>query len=241
MAPAIRPEIRVFEDAEAMSLHAAGLFRSLSEDAIAQKGKFRAALSGGTTPLRFYSLLATEPYRTCIEWKCVDIFIGDERCVPPDHRDSNFGAISEVLLSHVPANVHRIEGAMAPRDAAISYEGELRRVFGTGKGIPVFDLMLLGLGEDGHTASIFPGTDTAVKTERLAVEVHPECIRRPRVTLTIPVINSARKVVFLVTGRGKASIIKEVIEGKEGYPASLVAPTTGRAIWLLDRAAASLL
>jgi 6-phosphogluconolactonase len=241
MAPAIRPDIRVFESAEAMSLHAAQLFTALSDDAITSRGKFRAALSGGSTPLRLYSLLACEPYRSEVQWKQVELFFGDERCAPPDHRDSNFKAINEALLSHVPVKAHRIKGEIAPREAAIGYEEELLRAFGLHEGVPVFDLVLLGLGVDGHTASLFPGSDALAQRERLAAEVQAKGVERSRVTLTLPVINSARTVAFLVTGGDKAQTVREVMEGERKYPASLVAPTGGKVLWLLDRAAASLL
>jgi 6-phosphogluconolactonase len=235
-------EIHVSEDLELLSLRAAELFASCAGEYTTWKKNFRAALSGGATPTRLHALLASEPYRSRVDWRGVEIFFGDERCVPPEHRDSNFRAADEALLSHVPARVHRIPGELPPREAALRYEEEIRRAFGFGAGVPSLDLVLLGLGADGHTASLFPGTAALDETERLAAEVYVERLDSWRVTLTLPVLNAARKVVFLVSGREKAGIVREIIAGADGgYPASLVRPTAGSVLWLLDKAAASLL
>jgi 6-phosphogluconolactonase len=241
MAPALRPEIQVFENREALSLHAAELFTTLVRNAITTRGKFRSTLSGGSTPLRLYSLLAVEPYRSKVDWRHVELFFGDERCVPPDHHNSNFNSINEALLSHVPVKAHRIEGELKPEEAALRYESEIRRTFAMQEGIPVFDLVLLGLGADGHTASLFPGTTALRETEKLAVSVYAKQLDSWRVTLTLPAINNARKVVFMVSGDSKAQVVREVVEGKKKYPASLVSPLTGEVLWLLDKGAASLL
>lgn len=241
MAPPLRPDIHVSENPEAMSLHGAELFCALARDAIALRKTFRAVLSGGSTPLRLYSLMASEPYRSRVHWRGVELFFGDERCVPPEHRDSNFKSINEALLSHVPVKAHRMQGELPPREAALRYEEDIRRAFGSDEGIPAFDLVLLGLGTDGHTASLFPGTEVLGETERLAAAVYVERLDSWRVTLTLPVINAARNVVFLVSGGAKAQIVKDVIEGPGSYPASLVRPAAAKVLWLLDRAAASLL
>jgi 6-phosphogluconolactonase len=224
-----------------MSLHAAKLFDALSKGAIGARGKFRAALSGGSTPLRLYSLLAAEPYRSKVDWRHIELFLGDERCVPPDHHNSNFNSINEALLSHVPVKSHRIEGELSPEEAALRYEGELLRAFDMQDGIPVFDLMLLGLGDDGHTASLFPGSTALKETTKLSAAVYAGELKGWRVTLTFPVINGARKVMFMVSGDGKAQVVKEVLDGKKPYPASLVAPLRGEVLWLLDKGAASLI
>jgi 6-phosphogluconolactonase len=239
MAPALRPEIQVFENREALSLHAAELFDALSRGAIGARGNFRVALSGGSTPLRLYSLLAVEPYRSKVDWRHIELFFGDERCVPPDHHNSNFNSINEALLSHVPVKAYRIEGELKPEEAAFSYESEIRRAFALQEEIPVFDLVLLGLGADGHTASLFPGTTALKETEKLAAAVYAGQPDGWRVTLTLPVINNARKVVFMVSGDGKAQVVREVVEGKKKYPAALVSPSNGEVLWLLDKAAAS--
>jgi len=224
-----------------MGLRAAELFCSLAREAVARRKVFRAALSGGSTPLRLYALLASEPYRSRVDWERADLFFGDERCVPPEHRDSNFKSIDEALLSRVPARAHRIRGEMPPREAALLYEEEIRRAFGLREGIPQFDLVLLGVGADGHTASLFPGSDALKEAGRLAVAVYAERLDSWRVTLTLPVINSARKVLFLASGKDKARVVRAVLEGAKGYPASMVAPLGGSVIWVIDREAASLL
>jgi 6-phosphogluconolactonase len=242
VASPLRTDIHVSEDLEKLSLRAAEIFVSCSGESITSKKNFRAALSGGSTPKRLHALLASEPFRSRVDWRGVEVFFGDERCVPPEHRDSNFGAANEALLSRVPARAHRILGELPPREAALRYEEEVRRAFGFEAGVPSLDLVYLGLGADGHTASLFPGTAALDETERLAVEVYVERLESWRVTLTLPVLNAARKVVFLVSGRAKAEIVREVIAGPDGgYPASLVRPTGGSVLWLLDRAAASLL
>lgn len=241
MAPALKPEIHVSEDREAMSLHAANMFDSISRGAIGARGVFRAALSGGSTPIRLYSLLAAEPYRSKVDWRHIELFLGDERCVPPDHHNSNFNSINEALLSHVPVKSHRIEGEISPKEAEQRYESEIRRAFGIKEGIPVFDLVLLGLGDDGHTASLFPGTTALKETTKLAAAVYAGEIKGWRVTLTLPVINGARKVIIMVSGDAKAQVVKEVLDGKKPYPASFVAPLRGEVLWLLDKGAASLL
>ncbi len=242
MAPPLRPEILISDDLEHLSLRAAELFVSYASEAITLRKNFRAALSGGSTPKRLYALLASEPYRSCVDWRSVELFFGDERCVPPEHRDSNFKTIDEALLSHVPAKVHRVRGELPPREAALHYEKEIRRAFSFEAGIPSFDLIILGLGADGHTASLFPGAEALDETDRLAVEVYVERLDNWRVTLTLPVLNAARKVLFLVSGREKAEIVREITGGPGGgYPASLVRPSEGSVLWLLDKAAASLL
>ncbi len=241
MASSVRPEIRVSADVKALGTYAAELFASLSGEAISTRKTFRTALSGGSTPLPLYSFLAIEPYRSRIDWENVEIFFSDERCVPPEHHESNFKAVNESLLSHIPSKVHRIRGEMPPWEAALRYEEDIRRAFGFGEGLPVLDLVLLGLGADGHTASLFPGTEVLGETEKLAAAVFVSQHESWRVTLTFPVINAARKVVFLVSGKSKARVVKDVIESRKDYPASRVAPSGGSVLWLLDRDAASLL
>lgn len=242
MAPPLRPDILISDDLEHLSLRAAELFVSYARESIASKDNFRAVLSGGSTPKRLYALLASEPYRSGVDWRSVELFFGDERCVPPEHRDSNFRTVDEALLSHVPARVHRVRGELPPREAALRYEKEIRRAFGFAAGIPSFELIILGLGADGHTASLFPGVEALGETDRLAVEVYVERLDSWRVTLTLPVLNAAKKVLFLVSGREKAEIVREIIGGSEGgYPASLVRPSGGSVLWFLDKAAASFL
>jgi 6-phosphogluconolactonase len=218
-------------------------FSHLAREAIESRGRFSVALSGGSTPAALYRLLAEEPYRSQIPWAQVHLFWGDERCVPPDHRDSNFRLANETLLAQVPippANVYRVQGELEPEAAAHGYEKALQDFFCGPR--TRFDLVLLGLGKDGHTASLFPGSDALHERERLAVAVEAHYQDRPahRVTLTLPAINTARQVLFLVTGGAKAEIVQAVLEGPEGrLPAQQVRPTAGQLIWMLDREAAS--
>jgi len=197
---------------------------------------FTIALSGGGTPRGLYEMLAAPPYREQIPWQRMHVFWGDERCVPPDHPGSNYRMAREALLDHVPIpahNVHRIHGELGTEAAAQAYNAKLRAFFGAPW--PTFDLVLLGLGNDGHTASLFPGSDALKETARPAVGVTAHYENRPaqRVTLTLPAINAARQVLFLAAG--KAGIVQAVLnEPDAGYPAQRVRPTTGELFWLVD-------
>ncbi len=198
------------------------------------------ALAGGSTPKALYELLATE-YRDALEWEEIHAFFGDERIVPPDHEDSNYRMAQHALLSQVPVgSVRRMRGELDPREAAALYEQELRTFFG---GPPRFDLVLLGIGEDGHTASLFPNTPALDVTDRFVVENPVEKLGTVRLTLTLPAINAAKRLVFLVAGEGKAGALEKVLEGDTNphdYPAKLVRQK-GEATWMVDRAAARLL
>jgi 6-phosphogluconolactonase len=228
---------------EALAREAAQRFTDLAREAIDSRGRFSVALSGGSTPTALYGLLAEEPYRAQIPWAQVHLFWGDERCVPPDHPDSNYRMVNETLISHVPipsANVYRIRGELDPDLAARAYEKTLQDFFCGPR--TRFDLVLLGLGDDGHTASLFPGSDALHERERLAVAVEARYHDRParRVTLTLPALNTARQVLFLVTGSAKAGIVQAVLEGPEGrLPAQQIRPAAGQTVWMLDREAAS--
>jgi 6-phosphogluconolactonase len=238
-------EVRVFADVETLSRAAAESFVSLAQSAVASRGRCAVSLSAGTTPKRLYSLLASPPYSDRVDWTSLHVFWADERCVPWDHPDSNFKLVHDTLLSRVPlpqGNVHRVCGEEEPECAALDYEQDLRSFFGPGK-FPVFDLILLGAGEDGHTASLFPGGSTLRAGTRLAVPVHFDAPKHSRVTLTLPVLNNAEQVLFLASGRLKAKVVHEILE--EGnpyqYPAGMVQPVRGRVIWMVDRDAARLL
>ena len=242
------PEVDVFPDKTALIRAEAERIVTLANEAIDRRGRFLLALSGGSTPRPLYELLASDPFRARIDWSRVHLFWGDERCVPPDHPDSNYRMTREALLDRVqpPAeNVHRIRGEAEPQEAAEAYERELRRIFGPGE-VPdrSFDLVLLGMGPDGHTASIFPGTQATTETRRWAMAVHVE---RPRpmwrVTLTTVVLNAAADVTFLVAGADKADRLREVLQagGPPRLPAQLVKPTHGALHWMVDRAAGSAL
>lgn len=217
-----------------------------TNEAVASRGRFAIALSGGSTPKSLYNLLATNA-RTVLPWDKMFFFWGDERHVPPTDPESNYRMTDEAMLAKVPVppgNVFRIP-AENPDAAAVAedYEKTLRKFFKVEPGsVPRFDLILLGLGPDGHTASLFPGTAALKEKSRLVVANWVEKLKTHRLSLTLPVLNAARCVAFLVSGTDKASVLKTVLEEDapgEQYPAKLVRPSDGNLVWLLDRAAAS--
>lgn len=241
-------ELLVVADPPALAREAAAQFIRIAEEAMARAGRFIVALAGGSTPMRLYSLLPAEPYRTRVPWQQTCVFWGDERAVPPEHPDSNFGMAQAALLSRVPipANqVHRMEAERADLDtAAHDYEAEIARTFAVqpSGAPPVFDLILLGLGIDGHTASLFPYTHALRETMRWVVPNYISTRRVNRLTLTPPILNRAGTILFLVSDRDKASILQEVLQGPadpERLPAQLIRPPAGRLMWLVDQAAAS--
>lgn len=194
------------------------------------------ALSGGSTPKKLFELLASPAVRPDVPWERMNFFFGDERCVPPDHKDSNYRMAQEALLSKVPvpsAQVHRMAGEREPAQAASAYEADLKRAF-SGLPLPRFDLVLLGVGEDGHTASLFPETPALQETAHWVVANHVDKLNADRLTLTFPVINAARRVVILAAGASKADIVEAVFSGGGRYPIERVNPTDGELIWLLD-------
>lgn len=227
---------------------AAALFAERATGAVSARGRFTAALSGGRTPAAFYTLLAKAPFASRIPWDRVHLFWGDERCVLPDHGESNYRLARERLLDRVPippANVHRIRGEMDPVEAAALYEGELREFFGQhGAPFPAFDVVLLGLGEDGHTASLFPGSPAIRESLRRVSAQYVDARKGWRITLTPPAINAARLAAFVVSGKGKAAVVRDVLEGpfRPGtLPAQAIRPSRGELRWMLDRDAAQLL
>jgi 6-phosphogluconolactonase len=217
-----------------------------ANEAVAKRGRFSIALSGGSTPKSLYNLLATNA-RNTLPWDRMFFFWGDERHVPPTDPDSNYRMADETMLSKIPvsaANVFRIKAENPDAEAAaLAYEQTLQKFFALEAGqFPRFDLILLGMGPDGHTASLFPGTGALHEKSRLVVANWVEKLKASRFTLTLPVLNSAACVVFLVSGTDKAPALHAVLEGDapgEQYPAKLVRPTNGKLIWLIDRAAAS--
>ncbi len=237
--------IRICDDAEALSQAAAELFAAEARRAVQERGRFAVALAGGDTPQRTYELLAREPYRDQVPWQNTHVFWGDERCVPADDPRSNAGMARRALLDHVPVppeQVHPMRCDRSPREAAVTYEALLRGFFTAG--CPRFDLILLGLGENGHTASLFPGTSVLKEQQRWVAEVYLAEEGLHRLTLTAPAINQAARVVFLVAGSSKAHILRTVVEGDRdspGIPARLINPLDGDLLWLADRAAAHLL
>jgi 6-phosphogluconolactonase len=238
-------DIFLFPDHESMSHRGASIITVLTGNAIASGRRCRIALSGGITPLRMFGLLCTA-YKKDIRWDLTELFWVDERCVPPDHEDSNYGRTCEALLSglDIPGeNVHRIKGEMNPAEAAIEYEKDLRRSFGDAV-LPVFDLVILGIGSDGHIASLLPGSPALDEKDHLAIPVYAEHLKSWRITLTLPVLNNAAHILFLVSGRKKAAVLKKIMDqGEESrsYPAGLIEPVHGSVTWLIDREAGSLL
>jgi 6-phosphogluconolactonase len=237
-------EVRIFSDIEEMSRAAAERVVTLSRSAKASR-RFALALSGGSTPARLYSLLGAPPYRDAIDWSALHLFWADERCVPPDHAESNFRLVRDTLLSRVAlpgGNIHRIIGEAGPERAAREYEESIRSFFGPAL-FPVFDLILLGAGEDGHTASLFPGAPALLERSRIAVAVVFEPPKLSRVSLTLPLLNHASQVLFLAAGRTKAGVVHEIMEdgNPKQYPAGMVKPVRGRVTWMIDREAAGML
>ncbi len=237
-------KLHVFSTPNALAEAAAVYVTHLAHAAISEHGGFSLALSGGSTPRALHTRLAHEPWRDAVDWGRVHVFWGDERCVPPDHPDSNYRMARETLLDHVPilpAQVHRLRGELPPDQAAAAYEAELRGLFPSAPW-PAFDLVLLGMGDDGHTASLFPDTAALAETERWAVANHVEKLDAWRLTLTAPAINHAAHVAFLVAGAAKAERLREVLRGPYQptvLPSQLIRPASGQLDWFVDLAAAS--
>lgn len=233
----------VFADSYALNAAAAERIVVAAWQAIEARGAFHFVLSGGETPRPLYELLASELYRTRIDWGNVHVYWSDERFVPVDDPRSNAGMAWRALLGHVPipaAQIHPMFCPKTPRQAAQDYEDLLRHL-GSGQ-LPRFDLVLLGLGADGHTASLFPGTATVAEQCRLVCDLYLPEQDMFRLTLTLPVLNQARQVLFMVSGTGKAAMLKQVLsEGAagEGPPARLIRPQDGEIVWLVDSAAAT--
>ena len=238
-------QIAIYPDTNTLSRQAAQYIVRIANESIVTRGRFSIALSGGSTPKALYGLLATEPYRSQLDWPSIEIFWSDERCVPSDSADSNYAMAHEVLLSKIPIpanHIHRMPADKADRDAASQeYALEMQRVFGT-NGIPSFDLIQLGMGPEGHTASLFPRQSSLHEQQRLAMPVTVPKPPPPRLTFTPPILNAARHILFLVTGPEKADAVHAVLEGDyqpEEYPAQLVRPTNGETTWMLDTTAAA--
>ena len=233
--------VQIFDTPEALAKEAADAFAKKAAEPIAQRDRFVVALAGGSTPEATYETLARDHAGT-VDWPNVHVFFGDERTVPPDHEDSNYRMAKKALLDHVPVgSVHPMRGELPPEEAAASYEEELKEFFGDGP--VVLDLVMLGIGGDGHTASLFPETSALSVTDRLVVANPVLKLETTRLTLTAPVLSAARDVFFLVAGEGKAGALKEILEGEEdprAYPAKFVQPENGPT-WMVDGEAAGLL
>jgi 6-phosphogluconolactonase len=241
------PHLIILNDAHEVYVRAAEEIAHIAGESICTHGEFTFCLSGGSTPAATYDLLATR-FNLSVDWKEVQFYWGDERCVPPDHPESNFGMANRTMLSKLalrPEQIHRMRGEDPPPQAAADYERELKKCFGLSDGeFPRFDLILLGLGDNRHTASLFPGDLALHETQRMVVAVEVDAEPRKRLTITPPVINNAQRVMFLVAGQGKAAAVKDIIEGPrdpDKFPAQIVDPHDGELIWILDKAAASML
>jgi 6-phosphogluconolactonase len=239
----LQPSIRSFLSSDHLSLGAAQEFVRIVNSAIETRGVCYVALSGGETPRRMYSRLAKAPFAHSVDWSKVHLFFGDERAVPPTDHESNFGMVDHELLSHIDIpdrNIHRILGEISPEEAARSYQHELEKVFGQHE--VRFDLVLLGLGEDGHTASLFPGTRALNEEQDSVCSNYVPQLESWRISLTFPIINKARRIVFLVAGASKAAILRRVLSTtgpSKDLPATMVLPKEGILLWMIDADAAS--
>jgi len=240
-------DIRIFADLEALSLAAAQEFSRLANESIAARGEFRVVLTGGSTVVRLYQILSNLPFKTEIPWDKILFFWGDERLVPADHPESNYGQAREMLLDHVPVTkegIYPIRGELAPQEAVEEYTHQLQQLAGGSGAWPSFDLVLLGMGSDGHIASIFPGSKIEEHLPVAATIGDYEGRPARRLTLTPLVFNQASEILFLVAGESKAHAVKEVFsEGSDArdWPALRIMPVDGRVTWMLDQAAACLL
>lgn len=230
----------VLADPDSVAAATADRFVAAARTAVAERGTFRVALSGGSTPKRVYPLLASAPHRDDVDWRRVDFFWGDERTVPPDHPESNFGAAYQMLLAQLPdvrpQRIHRMPAEAPDLDAAAAaHEAELRLTFGArGATPPSFDLIWLGMGADGHVASLFPGTAALDETSRWVVANHVPALDAWRMTFTFPLIDAAREVIIVVTGADKADAVRAVREGADLPAARVASPSVE---WIVDVAA----
>jgi 6-phosphogluconolactonase len=236
--------IDVVPDGAALARAGAEQFVAAAGRAIAARGRFAVALSGGSTPRAMHTLLAGEAFDRRLNWSRVHLFFGDERCVPPDNPESNYRMARETLIDHVPvpaANVHRLRGEDDPAGAAADYEADLRTFFGV-SAAPRFDLIFLGMGDNGHTASLFPGQPAVHEQVRWVVAADVAAAGMWRLTLTPVALNAAAEVTFLVSGGDKAEMVQKVLDGPyqpDLLPAQIVNPSNGQLRWLVDQAAAA--
>ncbi len=239
----MKPELRIFKDMEKLSQHAAQIFVEQAARALNDHARFLVALNGGGTPTRLFQLLAAE-YRDKFDWSKTHIFWGDERCVPPDDAGSSYGQARDAFLSHVPIpaeNIHRVDTSLLPAEAAKEYALLLSQFSTSHFSFPRFDLVYLGMGEDGHTASLFPGSPVHLTETVIPITAQYQDRPANRVTLTQQVFNQAHMVVFMATGEKKAVTLAEVLSDRYNptqYPAQRIDPQDGQLIWLADESAA---
>src|SRR3569832_130903 len=239
-----RGEVVALPSREAVTVASADALVTAAAQANTARDRFLLVLSGGSTPKALFELLATPPYAGRIDWTRTHVFWGDERCVPPDDRSSNYRMAREALLDKVPISpeaIHRMRGEDPPQQAAAAYEADLRALFGGGA--PRFDVVLLGMGDNGHTASLFPHLTAVRETSRWVVAEYVGEVKMWRITMTPPLLNAAARVLFLVVGADKAAMLKRVLQGPrdiDALPAQVIAPA-GALTWLVDQSAASTL
>lgn len=250
-------QIRIYRDADELALKAARHFARLADQYCLGSGRFTVALSGGSTPRKMFSLLSADPFLDTVPWASIYFFWGDERAVPPDHADSNYRMARETLFEKAPVpeeNIFRIPAELPdPSSAAEKYSATLREFFLSDPEatladpsgyVPRFDMVFLGVGPDGHTASLFPGTDALYVNDRIVVDNYIPKFNAHRITLTAAVINNARNITFVAAGADKAEALRGVLEGvyqPDIYPSQLIRPRNGTLLWMVDEAAAQLL
>jgi 6-phosphogluconolactonase len=242
-SPVTDRQIIICRDVDELSRKAAEQFVGLARLAIAARDRFAVALSGGSTPKAFYSLLATAEFREQLDWRQIHLFFGDERCVAPDHAESNYRMVAESLLAKIAIpgeNVRRMAGELAPEVAAAAYAAALTDFFDLRENQPPrFDLIFLGLGEDGHTASLFPDSSALHETQALVATTYVEKLKARRLTLTLPTINNAAQISFLVAGHSKAAVVTAILTGQNSEaPAARIKPSHGKLAWFITEDAA---
>lgn len=234
-------DIQKFKDSDELSHSATKAFAALAQKAIAERGRFLVSLSGGSTPMKLYAKLASEK----LDWSRVHFFWGDERCVPVDDPGNTYGVMREIFFNKIgTTNIHRVESELEPASAAQAYAHTLSGFADAPFDFPRFDLALLGMGDDGHTASLFPGSPVYIETSTVAVTAHYQDRPANRVSLTPKVFNQARQIWFLVTGADKAETLRNVIKGEqnlEQLPAQRIQPVNGNLVWMIDEAAGKFL
>lgn len=233
--------IKIFKDSDELSQSATEAFAALANQAITERGRFLVSLSGGSTPMKLYARLANEK----VDWAHMHFFWGDERCVPVDDPGNTYGVMREIFFDKIgTTNIHRVESELEPASAAQAYAHTLSGFADAPFDFPRFDLVLLGMGDDGHTASLFPGSQVDIETSTIAVTAQYQDRPANRVSLTPKVFNQAREIWFLVTGAGKAKTLRSVIKGEKNWehlPAQRIQPIDGNLVWMIDEAAGKFL